>query len=146
MSHMAHFADNFPKPWRLKRLLPALKRLLGAAGTALLKALRSARDQPGDEGSDRAAVVSNVNAVPTKRRRRKRLVDRRCPRYNAAVRGHRVHGAVERSEVNLATTANRWGGLDVGIRLEEPRQRAVATDGVPAARHQQPDESEPCSN
>ena len=41
MSHAAHFADNFPKPWRLKRLLPAPKRLLGAAGAALLKALVS---------------------------------------------------------------------------------------------------------
>jgi hypothetical protein len=39
MSHAAHFADNFPKPWRLKRLLTAPKRLLGAAGAALLKAL-----------------------------------------------------------------------------------------------------------
>jgi hypothetical protein len=33
------FADNFPKPWRLKRLLPAAKRLLGVGGAALLKAL-----------------------------------------------------------------------------------------------------------
>jgi hypothetical protein len=33
------FADNFPKPWRLKRLLPGPKRPLGAAGAALLKAL-----------------------------------------------------------------------------------------------------------
>jgi hypothetical protein len=40
MSHAAHFADNFPKSWRLKRLLPAPKQLLGAAGAALLKALQ----------------------------------------------------------------------------------------------------------
>jgi hypothetical protein len=39
MSHAAHFADNFPNPWRLKRLLPAPKLLLGAAGAALLKVL-----------------------------------------------------------------------------------------------------------
>jgi hypothetical protein len=39
MSHAADFADNFAKPWRLKRLLPAPMRLLGAAGAALLKAL-----------------------------------------------------------------------------------------------------------
>jgi hypothetical protein len=32
MSHAAHFADNFPNPWRLKRLLGA---------TGLLKALES---------------------------------------------------------------------------------------------------------
>jgi hypothetical protein len=38
MGHAAHFADNFPTPWRLKRLLTAPKRLLGAAGAALLKA------------------------------------------------------------------------------------------------------------
>jgi hypothetical protein len=39
MSHAAHFANIFPKPWRLKRLLSALKRLLGAAEAAVLKAL-----------------------------------------------------------------------------------------------------------
>jgi hypothetical protein len=33
------FADNFPKLWWLKRLLPPPKRLLGAAGAALLNAL-----------------------------------------------------------------------------------------------------------
>jgi hypothetical protein len=39
MSYVAHFAEISPKPWRLKRLLPAPRRLLGAAGAALLKAL-----------------------------------------------------------------------------------------------------------
>jgi hypothetical protein len=39
MSRAVHFADNFPKLWRLKQLLPAPKRLLGAAGATLLKAL-----------------------------------------------------------------------------------------------------------
>jgi hypothetical protein len=48
MSHAAHFA-NFSKPWRPKRLLPAPKRLVGAAGVALLKALCQTPAAPADK-------------------------------------------------------------------------------------------------
>jgi hypothetical protein len=39
MSHAAHFADNFPKTWRRKRLLPTPKRLLGTAGAAMWRTM-----------------------------------------------------------------------------------------------------------
>jgi hypothetical protein len=58
MSHAAHVADNFPKPWRLKRFLPAPKRFLGGAGAALLKAL--------DFPSHAATLIKNVLLVSLK--------------------------------------------------------------------------------